>query len=72
MYVNCPTHPTANYKNLRGYLTNIFNDTTCTKIGDDLKVEYLRKYEADFKKAFVRESGAQGEFLDQNRSSKIS
>jgi hypothetical protein len=34
-------------------------DSACTKIGD-LKLEYLREFEAEFEKALARESGVQG------------
>jgi hypothetical protein len=39
-------------------------DTTCTIISDFI-VEYLSEFEAEFKKALGRESGAQGRFFDE-------
>jgi hypothetical protein len=63
--VNCPTLPLQNYINLRG-LANKNNF-------GDYKVEFFREYEAEFKKALARETGAQGGVFDEkNRRSKIS
>jgi hypothetical protein len=59
----------------RGYLKIVFGksgiiDTAGAKI-DDFKVEYLREFEAIYKKALIRESGAQvGLFDKKNRGRK--
>jgi hypothetical protein len=46
-------------------------DTTCTIIGDFI-VEYLSKFEAEFKMALGCESGAQGRFFDEkNKGIKL-
>jgi hypothetical protein len=41
------------------------------KIGD-LKVDYRREFEAEFKKALVRESGARGGLLDEKTEGRKS
>jgi hypothetical protein len=63
MFPNCPTPLLKNYINLMGYLTKNARacgvvDTACTIIAFE-KRSYLGKFEAEFKRALARESGAQ-------------
>jgi hypothetical protein len=41
-------------------------DTACTKTGDFI-FEYLREFEAEFKKVLTRESNAQWELIDEKK-----
>jgi hypothetical protein len=63
---------TTKYKFLKGLSKKtLCIDTTCTIIGDFI-VEYLSKFEAEFKMALGRESGAQGRFFDEkNKGIKL-
>jgi hypothetical protein len=68
MFPNCPTLPLTKNINLIGLLNKTF---LRSKIGHT--VQYLGEFEAEFKKALVRESGAQGVLFDEkNRGPKIS
>jgi hypothetical protein len=61
----------------RGYLTKNFRarsviDTACTTFSFENR-SYLGEFEAEFKRALARESGAQGVLFDEkNRRSKFS
>jgi hypothetical protein len=65
MFPNCPTQPLKKYINLKGLPNH--------KIFAFENRSYLGKFEAEFKKALARESGAQEVLFDEkNRVSKIS
>jgi hypothetical protein len=79
--INVPelSYPTTKkYINLKGLPNKNFRacgviDTTCTIFAFENR-SYLGEFEAEFKKAVARESGAQGVLLfdEKNRGSKIS
>jgi hypothetical protein len=77
MFPNCPTPPLKKYINLKGLPNKNFCacgviDTACTIFAFKNR-SYLGEFEAEFKKALARESGAQGILFDEkNRGSKIS
>jgi hypothetical protein len=77
MFPNCPTQPLKKYINLKGYLTKIVCacgviETACTIFALENRL-YFGEFEAEFKKALARESGARGVLFDEiNRRSKIS
>jgi hypothetical protein len=74
IYVPELSYPTTKkYINLKGLPNKIFvNDTACTIFAFENR-SYLGEFEAEFKKALARESGAQGVLFDEkNRGSKIS
>jgi hypothetical protein len=57
---------------LKGISIKNIYDTACTIFSFENR-SYLGEFEAEFKKAFARESGAQGVLFDEkNRGSKIS
>jgi hypothetical protein len=68
---------TKKYKNLKGLPKKFFRAcgviyTACTIFAFENRA-YLGKFEAEFKKALVYESGAHGVLFDEkNRGSKIS
>jgi hypothetical protein len=64
MFPNCPTPHLKKYIDFAGYLTKNFRafgviDTACT-IFAFANRSYLGEFEAEFKMALARESGAQG------------
>jgi hypothetical protein len=68
MFPNCPTPPLKEYINLKG----LPKKTACTIFAFE-NILYLGEFEAEFKKASARESGAQGVLFDEkNRGSEIS
>jgi hypothetical protein len=77
MFPNCPTPPLKKYINLKGIPNKKFCafgvvDTACTIFAFDNR-SYLGEFEAEFRMALARESGAQGVLFDEkNRGSKIS
>jgi hypothetical protein len=78
MFPKCPTPPLNKYINLKGLPNKNFRacgviDTTCTIFAFENR-SYLGEFEAEFKKAVARESGAQGVLLfdEKNRGLKIS
>jgi hypothetical protein len=77
MFPNCPTLPLKKYINLKRIPNKIFRacsviDTAYTIFAFENR-SYLDEFEAEFKKALVRESGAQGVLFDEKtRGSKIS
>jgi hypothetical protein len=62
MFPNCPTQHLINYLKFKGATYQKFfhvNDTACTVFAFENR-SYLGEFEAEFKKALARESGAQG------------
>jgi hypothetical protein len=77
MFPNCPTPTLKKYINLKGLPKKNFRacsviDAACTIFAFENR-SYLGEFEAEFKKALARESGAQGVLFDEKkRGSKIS
>jgi hypothetical protein len=63
---------TKKYINLKGLPNKIFvNDTACTIFAFENR-SYLGEFEAEFKKALARESGAQGVLFDEKTEGRKS
>jgi ATP-dependent Clp protease ATP-binding subunit ClpA len=63
---NCPTTPLKKYINLKGLPNKKCGviDTACTIFAFENR-SYLGEFEAEFKKALARQSGAQGVLFDE-------
>jgi hypothetical protein len=76
MFPNCPTPPLKKYKNLKGLPNKKFRacgviDTACSIFAFENR-SYLSEFEAEFKKALARESGAQGVLFDEKTEGRKS